>query len=110
MIAALPELVARGALVPGERVVGVLTGSGLKAAQTMARILAGVSARPRAAIFAAIVPTIEGIAATFGRSCEVLVHDYRDPEHSRRRVLAPPPRRRGHNELNYLTRTETAGC
>ena len=40
VIAALPELVARGALVPGERVVTVLTGSGLKAAQTMARILA----------------------------------------------------------------------
>ena len=76
------------------------------------------------AIFAALVPTIEGIAATFGRSCEVLVHDYRDCEHSvvavagsltGRRAGGPMSeiglrvRARGDeaaNELNYLTRTE----
>ena len=32
------------------------------------------------AIFGALEPVIEGIAATFGRSCEVLLHDYRDPD------------------------------
>lgn len=75
------------------------------------------------AIFAAIVPTIEGIAATFGRSCEVLVHDYRDPEHSVVAVAGSLTGRRvggsmseiglrvlargaeATNELNYLTRT-----
>ncbi|MFD9698854.1 transcriptional regulator [Lentzea sp. NPDC059081] len=34
------------------------------------------------AVFAAMSPVIEGIAATFGRSCEVVLHDYRDPERS----------------------------
>lgn len=34
------------------------------------------------AVFAALAPAIEGIAATFGRSCEVVLHDYRDPERS----------------------------
>lgn len=34
------------------------------------------------AVFAALAPVIEGIAATFGRSCEVVLHDYRDPERS----------------------------
>lgn len=75
------------------------------------------------AIFAAIIPTIDGIAATFGQSCEVLVHDYRDPEHSvvavagsltGRRVGSPMSEiglrvlARGQdaeNEINYLTRT-----
>lgn len=34
------------------------------------------------AVFAALTPVIEGIAATFGRSCEVVLHDYRDQRHS----------------------------
>lgn len=34
------------------------------------------------AVFAALAPVIDGIAATFGRSCEVVLHDYRDPERS----------------------------
>ncbi|SDF79068.1 Predicted transcriptional regulator YheO, contains PAS and DNA-binding HTH domains [Lentzea fradiae] len=34
------------------------------------------------AVFAALTPVIEGLAATFGRSCEVVLHDYRDPERS----------------------------
>jgi predicted transcriptional regulator YheO len=34
------------------------------------------------AVFAALTPTIEGIVATFGRSCEVVLHDYRDQERS----------------------------
>ncbi|HEX7301929.1 helix-turn-helix transcriptional regulator [Lentzea sp.] len=34
------------------------------------------------AVFAAMSPVVEGIAATFGRSCEVVLHDYRDPERS----------------------------
>lgn len=66
---------------------------------------------------------VPGIAATFGRSCEVILHDYRDPEHSviavagditgrrvgdgmsdiGRRVLAAGDA--AHTEENYLTRT-----
>ena len=34
------------------------------------------------AVFAALTPVINGIVATFGRSCEVVLHDYRDQEHS----------------------------
>ena len=34
------------------------------------------------AVFAALTPVVDGIAATFGRSCEVVLHDYRDPERS----------------------------
>ncbi|MCR3749355.1 helix-turn-helix transcriptional regulator [Lentzea californiensis] len=34
------------------------------------------------AVFAALAPVLDGIAATFGRSCEVVLHDYRDPERS----------------------------
>lgn len=34
------------------------------------------------AVFAALTPVIEGIAATFGRSCEVVLHDYRDQHQS----------------------------
>ena len=33
-------------------------------------------------VFAALTPVVEGIVATFGRSCEVVLHDYRDLEHS----------------------------
>jgi predicted transcriptional regulator YheO len=34
------------------------------------------------AVFAALTPVIDGIVATFGSSCEVVLHDYRDQEHS----------------------------
>ncbi|WP_394620648.1 transcriptional regulator [Lentzea sp. JNUCC 0626] len=34
------------------------------------------------AVFAALAPVVEAIAATFGRSCEVVLHDYRDQERS----------------------------
>ncbi|WP_432155270.1 MULTISPECIES: helix-turn-helix transcriptional regulator [unclassified Streptomyces] len=77
----------------------------------------------RDAILAAVRPVVEGIAATFGPLCEVVLHDYRRPEASvvavagsvtgravggamseiGMRVLA-----RGDtaaDELNYLTRT-----
>ena len=79
----------------------------------------------RDAILAALRPVVEGIAATFGPVCEVVLHDYRRPEHSvvavagsvtgravggamseiGMRVLA-----RGDeaaDELNYITRTRT---
>lgn len=75
------------------------------------------------AVFAALTPVVEGIAATFGRSCEVVLHDYRDPERSvvavagavtgrgagdamsgiGLRVLAAGAEAR--NEVGYLTRT-----
>ncbi len=32
--------------------------------------------------FAVLKPILEGIAHTFGRGCEVVLHDFRDPEHS----------------------------
>ncbi|WP_228040662.1 helix-turn-helix transcriptional regulator [Streptomyces chromofuscus] len=77
----------------------------------------------RDAIIAALTPVVDGIAATFGPVCEVVLHDYRRPEKSvvavagsvtgravggamseiGMRVLA-----RGDeagDELNYLTRT-----
>ncbi|MFI6374241.1 transcriptional regulator [Streptomyces sp. NPDC050546] len=77
----------------------------------------------RDAILAALTPVVEGIAATFGPVCEVVLHDYRNPEKSvvavagsvtgrtvggamseiGMRVLA-----RGDeaaDELNYVTRT-----
>ncbi|MDT0398759.1 MULTISPECIES: PAS domain-containing protein [Streptomyces] len=79
----------------------------------------------REAILAALAPVVDGIAATFGPVCEVVLHDYRRPEGSvvavagsvtgrtvggamseiGMRVLA-----RGDeaaDELNYLTRTGT---
>ncbi|TVL92047.1 transcriptional regulator [Streptomyces sp. SAJ15] len=34
------------------------------------------------AVIAALRPVAEGLAATFGRSCEVVVHDFRTPENS----------------------------
>lgn len=36
----------------------------------------------RDAILAALTPVVEGIAATFGPVCEVVLHDYRNPEKS----------------------------
>ncbi|GAA0628152.1 PAS domain-containing protein [Kutzneria viridogrisea] len=75
------------------------------------------------AVFAALTPVVEGIAATFGRSCEVVLHDYRDQRRSvvavagsvtgrevgdamseiGLRVLAAGAEAR--NEVGYLTRT-----
>ncbi|WP_406444195.1 PAS domain-containing protein [Streptomyces sp. NBC_00631] len=46
---------------------------------------AGGEAAARAeqdAIIGALSPVIDGIAATFGTFCEVVVHDFRRPEHS----------------------------
>jgi predicted transcriptional regulator YheO len=36
----------------------------------------------RDGILAALVPVVDGLAATFGGSCEVVLHDYRRPEAS----------------------------
>lgn len=33
-------------------------------------------------VFAALRPVVDGIRETFGRKCEVVLHDYRRPEHS----------------------------
>ncbi|WP_433260436.1 helix-turn-helix transcriptional regulator [Actinosynnema sp. CS-041913] len=75
------------------------------------------------AVFAALTPVVDGIAATFGRSCEVVLHDYRHQRHSvvavagsvtgrevgdamseiGLRVLAAGADAR--NEVGYLTRT-----
>jgi predicted transcriptional regulator YheO len=83
----------------------------------------GEQDRERDAILRALVPVVDGIAATFGPVCEVVLHDYRRPEKSvvavagavtgrtvggamseiGMRVLA-----RGDaaaDELNYVTRT-----
>lgn len=77
----------------------------------------------RNAILAALVPVADGIAATFGPVCEVVLHDYRRPEKSvvavagsvtgravggamseiGMRVLARGDEAR--DELNYVTRT-----
>ncbi|WP_089105739.1 helix-turn-helix transcriptional regulator [Streptomyces hyaluromycini] len=75
------------------------------------------------AIIGALSPVVEGIAATFGSFCEVVVHDFRRPEHSvvalagsvtgrgvggsmseiGMKLLAAGDEAR--DELNYLTRT-----
>ena len=36
----------------------------------------------RDAILAALAPVVDGITATFGPMCEVVLHDYRRPEQS----------------------------
>ncbi|MFI9758839.1 transcriptional regulator [Streptomyces sp. NPDC051963] len=79
----------------------------------------------RDAIVAALVPVVDGIAATFGPVCEVVLHDYRRSEESvvavagsvtgravggamseiGMRVLAHGDAAR--DELNYVTRTDT---
>ncbi|WP_432118141.1 helix-turn-helix transcriptional regulator [Streptomyces sp. bgisy032] len=77
----------------------------------------------RDAILAALVPVVHGIAATFGPVCEVVLHDYRDPERSVVTVAGSVTGRtaggamseiglrvlaRGDeaaDELNYVTRT-----
>ncbi|MGW0627067.1 helix-turn-helix transcriptional regulator [Streptomyces sp. NPDC002758] len=83
----------------------------------------GEARREQDAIIAALAPVIDGIAATLGSLCEVVVHDFRHPEHSvvaisgsvtgrgvggsmseiGMKVLASGDEAR--NELNYLTRT-----
>lgn len=78
----------------------------------------------RDAILAALVPVADGIAATFGSLCEVVVHDYRRPEESVVSIAGSVTGRsvggamseigmgmlaRGDeagDELNYLTRTQ----
>ncbi|WDV56278.1 PAS domain-containing protein [Streptomyces coeruleorubidus] len=80
-------------------------------------------AAEREAILAALTPVVEGIAATFGPVCEVVLHDYRNPEKSvvavagsvtgrtvggamseiGMRVLAHGDE--ATDELNYVTRT-----
>ncbi|GAP45670.1 helix-turn-helix transcriptional regulator [Streptomyces azureus] len=77
----------------------------------------------RDAILAALTPVVDGIAATFGPVCEVVLHDYRNPEKSvvavagsvtgrtvggamseiGMRVLAHGDE--AADELNYVTRT-----
>ncbi|MGI5192818.1 helix-turn-helix transcriptional regulator [Streptomyces sp. CA-288835] len=77
------------------------------------------------AIIAALTPVIDGIAATFGSFCEVVVHDFRRPEESVVAIAGSVTGRavggamseigmgilaRGDeasDELNYLTRTRT---
>lgn len=77
------------------------------------------------AIIAALTPVIDGIAATFGSFCEVVVHDFRRPEKSVVAIAGSVTGRgvggsmseigmgilaRGDeasDELNYLTRTRT---
>jgi len=79
----------------------------------------------RDAILAALRPVVEGLAATFGPVCEVVLHDYRRPEASVIAVAGSVTGRsvggamseigmrmlaRGEeaqNELNQLTRTRT---
>lgn len=73
-------------------------------------------------IFAALTPALEGIAKTYGPHCEVVLHDYRDPEHSVHAVAGSITGRKpggamseigfrvlqkgddAVNELNYFTR------
>jgi predicted transcriptional regulator YheO len=79
----------------------------------------------REAILAALAPVVDGVAATFGPVCEVVLHDYRRPEESVVAVAGSVTGRtvggamseigmrvlvRGDeaaDELNYLTRTAT---
>jgi predicted transcriptional regulator YheO len=75
------------------------------------------------AILTALKGVVPGLAATFGRSCEVVLHDYRQPDHSVVAVAGDVTGRRvggamseiglavlaagdeAVDELNYLTRT-----
>lgn len=81
----------------------------------------------RDAILAALVPVVEGLAATFGPVCEVVLHDYRRPERSVVAIAGSVTGRevggsmseiglrmvaRGAeaaDELNYLTRSRAGG-
>ncbi|WP_461010946.1 helix-turn-helix transcriptional regulator [Streptomyces capparidis] len=82
-----------------------------------------MSERSQDAILGALRPVVDGLAATFGRSCEVVLHDYRRPERSVVAVagevtgrhvggamseIGLAVLRRGDdaaNDLNYVTRT-----
>ncbi|MHC3467321.1 helix-turn-helix transcriptional regulator [Streptomyces sp. 7R007] len=79
----------------------------------------------RDAIIAALRPVVDGIAATFGPVCEVVLHDYRRPERSVVALAGAVTGRRvggamseiglrmvargdeADDELNYVTRTRT---
>jgi predicted transcriptional regulator YheO len=79
----------------------------------------------RDAILAALRPVVDGIAATFGPVCEVVLHDYRKPENSVVAIAGSVTGRRvggamseigmrmvargdeAADELNYVTRTDT---
>ncbi|MDT0473566.1 PAS domain-containing protein [Streptomyces sp. DSM 41014] len=81
----------------------------------------------RDAIVAALKPVVDGIAATFGPVCEVVLHDYRRPEESVVAVAGSVTGRevggamseiglrllaRGDeaaDDLNYVTRTRSGG-
>ncbi|MFI9173944.1 transcriptional regulator [Streptomyces lincolnensis] len=81
----------------------------------------------RDAILAALAPVVEGLAATFGPVCEVVLHDYRRPERSVVAIAGSVTGRevggsmseiglrmvaRGAeaaDELNYLTRSRAGG-
>jgi predicted transcriptional regulator YheO len=83
----------------------------------------GVRDTERDAILRALAPVVDGIAATFGPVCEVVLHDYRRPERSVAAVAGSVTGRavggamseigmrvlaRGDDavdELNYVTRT-----
>lgn len=74
-------------------------------------------------IFATLTPALEGIAATFGPNCEVVLHDYRTPEQSVHAVAGNVTGRQAggamseiglrmlnrgpdaENEVNYFTRS-----
>lgn len=92
--------------------------------------MAGIQppARPREgerdAIIAALAPVVDGIVATLGSFCEVVIHDFRRPEHSVVAIAGSVTGRgiggsmseigmgilaRGDgadDELNYITRTQ----
>ncbi|MEW1723169.1 PAS domain-containing protein [Streptomyces sp. NPDC093109] len=79
--------------------------------------------REQDAIIASLTPVINGIAATFGSFCEVVIHDYRRPERSVVAIAGAVTGRRAGgamseigmrmlargdeatDEVNYLTRT-----
>ncbi|MGW2826781.1 helix-turn-helix transcriptional regulator [Streptomyces sp. NPDC001443] len=81
--------------------------------------------RERDAVLGALAPVLDGLVATFGPVCEVVLHDYRRPEHSVVAVAGSVTGRavggamseigmrmlaRGDHasdELNYLTRTDS---
>lgn len=93
-------------------------------AAAAARARTGGAVAEQDAVIAALTPVIDGIAATFGSCCEVVIHDFRRPEHSivalagsvtgrgvggsmseiGVKVLARGDEAR--QELNYLTRTQ----
>lgn len=58
-----------------------MTASPQRRRASQARSTAGSTSTPDA-VFAALRPVVAGIRETFGRKCEVVLHDYRRPEHS----------------------------